>query len=256
MNRPSPAAAPPIGSRAVWHDAECGAYGADLVVWERVAELCDGPILDLGAGTGRVALHLARRGHRVVAVDSDRELIAALGARAAAHDLPVRAVNADVRNFRRRSHFGLIVAPMQLVHLLGGPGGRRTMLEAVAASLRPGGEFYAALLDDPLPPLGPPAPDTPPPLPDVREVDGWVHSSLPVAIRISDEAIAIERLRQLVSPEGALTEELDLIRLDRLTPATFESEARACGLEPMPRLPIVETDDHIGSVIVRLRGPE
>ena len=256
MSRPATPAAPPIGSRVVWHDAECGAYGADLVVWERVAELCDGPILDLGAGTGRVALHLARRGHQVVAVDSDPELIAALGARAAAHDLPVTAVSADVRNFQRSSHFGLIVAPMQLVHLLGGPGGRRMMLEAVAASLRPGGEFYAALLDDPLPPLGPPTPDSPPPLPDVREVDGWVHSSLPVAIRISDEAIVIERLRQLVSPEGALTEELDSIRLDRLTPAGFESEAQACGLEPMPRLPIVETDDHIGSVIVRLRGPE
>ena len=67
-----------------------------------------------------------------------------------------RPSHADVRELpARRSHFGLIVAPMQLVHLLGGPGGRRTMLAAVAASLRPGGEFYAALLDDPLPPLGP-----------------------------------------------------------------------------------------------------
>jgi SAM-dependent methyltransferase len=256
VNRPSPPAAPPIGSSVVWHDAECGAYGADLVVWERVAELCAGPILDLGAGTGRVALHLARRGHRVVAVDRAPELTAALGARAAAHDLPVTAVTADVRSFQRSSHFGLILAPMQLVHLLGGRRGRRMMLEAVEASLRPGGEFYAALLDDPLPPLGPPTPEAPPPLPDVREVDGWVHSSLPVAIRISDEAIAIERLRQLVSPQGTLTEELDVVRLDRLTPATFESEAEACGLRPLPRLPIIETDDHIGSVIVRLRGSE
>jgi len=256
VSRPSPAAAPPIGSRVVWHDAECGAYAADLAVWERVAGLREGPILDLGAGTGRVSLHLARRGHRVVAVDSDPELIAALRARAEALDLPVTAVNADVRSFQRASHFGLIVAPMQLVHLLDGWRGRRMMLEAVAASLRPAGEFYAALLDDPLPPLGRPTPDTPPPLPDVREIDGWIHSSLPVAIRISDEAIAIERLRQLVSPEGTLTEQLDLTRLDRLTPNTLEAEARACGLEPLPRLPIVETDDHIGSVIVRLRGPE
>jgi SAM-dependent methyltransferase len=220
-----------------------------------VAELCEGPILDLGAGTGRVALHLARRGHRVVAVDSDPELIAALGARAAALDLPVTAVSADARAFQRPAHFGLIVAPMQLVHLLGGSVGRRMMLEAVAASLRPGGEFYAALLDDPLPPLGPPTAETPPPLPDVREIDGWIHSSLPVAIRIEDGSIAIERLRQLVSPGGRLTEEADLIRLDRLTPEMLESEAEASGLEPMPRLPIVETDDHIGSVIVRLRGP-
>ena len=38
----------------------------------------DGPILDLGAGTGRVAAHLAARGHEVVALDSDPELLAVL----------------------------------------------------------------------------------------------------------------------------------------------------------------------------------
>jgi SAM-dependent methyltransferase len=252
MNELSPALSS-IGSRVAWHDAECGAYGADLPVWERAAERCGGPILDLGAGSGRVALHLARRGHRVVAVDSDPELIEALGARAAAQGLPVTAINADVRSFERITSFGLIIAPMQLVHLLGGPAGRRRMLRAVAASLRGDGEFYAALLDDPLPPLGSPAPDDPAPLPDVREIDGWIHSSLPVEIRVDDEAIAIERLRQLVSPEGRLTEKTDVVVLDRLTPDALESEARACGLEPMPRLPIVETDSHVGSVIARMR---
>jgi SAM-dependent methyltransferase len=253
--RQAPPAHAKIGSEVAWHDAECGSYGADLAVWQRVAELCDGPILDLGAGTGRVALHLGGRGHRVVAVDSDLALIEALAGRAAARDLPVSAVHADVRSFERAGGFGLIIAPMQLVHLLGGSRGRRLMLRAVAASLRPGGEFYAALLDDPLPPLTAPTSEAPPPPPDVREIDGWIHSSLPVAIRIGEGSIAIERLRQLVSPGGRLSEQANVIELDRLTPQMLESEARECGLEPMPRLPIVETDDHVESVIVRLRGP-
>ena len=34
------------------------------------------PLLDVGAGTGRVALDLARRGHAVVAIDSDPDLVA------------------------------------------------------------------------------------------------------------------------------------------------------------------------------------
>ena len=56
-----------------------------------------GPVLDVGAGTGRVALDLARRGHEVVALDLDAELLAALRARAG--DLPVETVVADARDF-------------------------------------------------------------------------------------------------------------------------------------------------------------
>lgn len=246
---------PAVDSAAVWHDAENGSYAADLVIWEQVAERCQGPILDLGAGTGRVALHLAARGHRVVAVERDPELVEVLRGRAVAQQLPVEVAHADARDFRFDERFGLILAPMQLAHLLGGPAGRVRMLCAAAASLLPGGEFYAAVLDDPLPPLGPPTADTPAPLPDVREVDGWVHSSLPTEIRISPDSIAIERLRQLVSPDGRLSDEIYTVTLDRLTPTTLESEARLCGMRPLPRLPIVETDDHVGSVIVRMRGP-
>lgn len=253
--RAIPQAPPTIDSAAVWHDAENGSYGADLVIWEQVAERCEGPVLDLGAGTGRVALHLAARGHRVLAVERDLELVEVLRERAAARDLPVAVAHADVREFELDERFGLILAPMQLVHLLAGPAGRVRMLCAAAASLRPGGEFYAAVLDDPLPPLGPPTADTPAPLPDVREIDGWVHSSLPTEIRIAPDSITIERLRQLVSPTGRLTDEVYMVTLDRLTPATLESEAELCGMQPLPRLPIVETDDHVGSVIVRMRGP-
>jgi SAM-dependent methyltransferase len=244
-----------IDSAAVWHDAENGSYAADLVIWEQVAGRCPGPVLDLGAGTGRVALHLAARGHRVFAVERNLELVEVLRRRAAARGLPVVVAHADARDFRLEERFGLILAPMQLAHLLGGPDGRVRMLCAAAAALLPGGEFYAAVLDDPLPPLGPPTADTPAQLLDVREIDGWVHSSLPTEIRISPESIAIERLRQLVSPDGRLSDELYTVTLDRLTPATLESEARLCGMRPLPRLPIVETDDHVGSVIVRMRGP-
>ena len=62
----------------IWHDLECGYYELDLPLWRELADGARGPVLDIGAGTGRVALDLARRGHEVVALDRDAELLAAL----------------------------------------------------------------------------------------------------------------------------------------------------------------------------------
>ena len=56
-------------SAAIWHDIECGAYTADLPLWEELA--AGGTVLDVGAGTGRVALRLARAGCAVTALDRD-----------------------------------------------------------------------------------------------------------------------------------------------------------------------------------------
>ncbi len=59
-------------SDIVWHDVECGSYYVDLPFWRELAAAEAGPILDVGAGTGRVALDLAAHGHEVVALDIDR----------------------------------------------------------------------------------------------------------------------------------------------------------------------------------------
>ena len=53
----------------VWHDVECGGYAADLPLWRELAHAESGPVLDVGAGTGRVALDLAREAHRVTALE-------------------------------------------------------------------------------------------------------------------------------------------------------------------------------------------
>ena len=57
---------------------ECGRYVADLALWQELAARERGPVLDVGAGTGRVALDLARAGHAVTALDREPELLAAL----------------------------------------------------------------------------------------------------------------------------------------------------------------------------------
>ena len=39
----------------LWHDLECGGYDLDLPLWRELADREGSPVLDVGAGTGRVA---------------------------------------------------------------------------------------------------------------------------------------------------------------------------------------------------------
>lgn len=243
------ASAPPAsGDPVAWHDAENGGFAADVELWLRLAAERPGGFVDLGAGTGRVAIPVARGGHDVVAVDTDRVLLDALAARSAAAGLRIETECADVRSLALGRRFPLIAAPMQLLHILGGPESRIAALAAVAAHLSPGGRFSAVILEEPLP-LGTGRPE---PVPDVREVDGWVHSSLPTEVRITEEGIEMVRLRQLVAPDGTLTEHRHAIGLDRITLAELDAEAAAAGLWVVGAERLPSTIEYEDSVVVHM----
>jgi len=234
---------------AIWHDVECGAYGADFPVWDGLADRCGDPILELGAGTGRLAIHLARRGHRVIGLDHDPELIAAQGERAAG--LPVTPLLADACGFELPEPVALALAPMQLLQMLADRAERLACLDSIAAQLLPGGRVAAAMVE------GMPEPEEGDPLlPDVREVDGWVYSSLPLEAVVGPQRIVVRRLRQKVSPAGDLTDALDEVTICTLTAEMLEAEAAEVGLVPIERLYIDPTADHVGSTVVVLGEEE
>ncbi len=236
-----------MSAAVAWHDLECGGYSEDLDLWHELADdatLPRGPILDVGAGTGRVALELARAGHEVVALDVDAELLAELERRG--EGLPVSTVVADARSFSLGGRFRLILVPMQTAQLLEGRHGE--LLARSAAHLLPGGILAAALAN-------PPAYDGElRPLPDIHERDGWVWASQPVAMRRGPGGLEIERVRELVSPNGERTVSGDVVTLARLDPDELETRGRAVGLEPLPRRAIADSDDYSGSDVVMLRG--
>ncbi|MFN8162042.1 MAG: class I SAM-dependent methyltransferase [Solirubrobacterales bacterium] len=239
----------PAAAAVLWHDLECGSYAADLGVWEELADRCAGEVLDLGCGTGRVALHLARRGSPVLGVDSDPDLVAELNRRAEERGAPARAVVGDVRSLDGvEGGFGLAIAPMQLAHLLD-RAGRAEMLAALRRRLAPRGRAALALLPED---LGEQPEEGPPPVPDATERQGWVFSSLPLPAIASGRTISVERLRQTVSPAGELSERRHSTLLHTVSPRGLEAEAEAAGLRACGRGEVPPTDDHVGSIVVIL----
>jgi SAM-dependent methyltransferase len=237
---------------AIWHDLECGSYTQDLDLWRRLAREYGDPVLDIGAGTGRTALELARAGHSVTALDSDPDLLAGLRARAAAGGLEVETVDADARSFALSRSFALCIVPMQTIQLLGGAPGRISFLRRAGDHLEAGGRLAIALTDDL--DLFEVVQGAPGPLPDVVEIDGVVYCSRPTAVRAEADGFLLERRRETVAADGTLAVELDQIHLDRLDPDTLEREAAAVGLTPVDRMNVAPTTDYVGSVVVILGG--
>jgi SAM-dependent methyltransferase len=232
----------------VWHDVECGSYRADLPLWRGLAAAEAGPVLDVGAGSGRVALDLARAGHAVTALDREPELLDALAARARAAGLGVATAVADAMDFALERRFGLVIVPMQTIQLL---PERAPFLAAARRHLRRRGLLAIAIaaalevFEDVEGKL---------PAPDVGALAGWRFTSQPTAVRAVPGATRIERVRRSFAPDGSVTERDDAIELAHLTVAQLEHEGRAAGFAPEPARTIAPTPEHVGSEVVLLRA--
>jgi hypothetical protein len=86
----------------------------------------------------------------------------------------------------------------------------------------------------------------------VRDVDGWVYSSLATEVAVGSGELLVRRVRQKVSPEGSLSEEPNEVRIATFAAGALESEAAAFGLKPAGRREIPPTDVHVGSLVVLL----
>ena len=192
-------------AHVIWHDVECGGYDADLTLWRELAREAGGPVLDVGAGTGRVALRLAGEGLDVTALDRDAELLEALSGRAEAAGLEIEIVRADAAGFELPSRYALIAVPMQTLQLLPDEAAREGFFASARRALLPGGLVAAAIMiPDALEAFDEHAAL---PTPDVGEADGLQYLSQPVAVRERPGAVRIERIRQVVSPDGSRTSE-------------------------------------------------
>jgi SAM-dependent methyltransferase len=233
---------------ALWHDLECAGYRQDLPLWRSLAAETGGPVLDVGAGTGRVTLELAAAGVPVVALDSDAALLAALEHRA--RGLAVTTVVADARSFELQRRFSLIVVPMQTLQLLGGPRGRAAFMHCARTHLEPGGLLAAALadamdcFDD--------EHDAPPP-PEACDIAEVRYASQLLAVLDDGGRAALHRRREITGPSRPRQAEDVVVHLDRVSAQEVAAEAAQLGFLLEPPLQVPESERYLASTIVVLR---
>jgi SAM-dependent methyltransferase len=113
----------------------------DLPFWIATAREYGGPVLELGSGTGRVAIPLAQEGFGVTGIDTSEGMLQEARRKSFAAKVEVEWVIADMRAFDLDNAYSLIILPNNtLCHLL-----HRSDLEACLASVRkhltPTGKF-------------------------------------------------------------------------------------------------------------------
>lgn len=110
-----------------------------------------GPVLELGCGTGRVALPLGRAGVSLVGIDRSEPMLARARRRVLRTRLgrPVRLVRGDIRDLPfPAGAFSLVMAPYGILQSLLRERDLASTLAAVHQVLRPGGTFGVELVAD------------------------------------------------------------------------------------------------------------
>ena len=131
----------------------------DVPFWRRVALEADGPVLELGCGTGRVSLPLARAGVDLVGIDRSDPMLARAARRADRRRRPARIPNPESRvprfvrgdiralPFRPRA-FSMALAPYGILQSLIRPRDLTATLASVARVLPHGATFGIDLVPD------------------------------------------------------------------------------------------------------------
>lgn len=125
------------------YDAQYRHYRDDLAFYRRLAEDYGGPVLELGAGSGRVSAALAQAGHQVLAVERSPAMLAAARERLGAKGLleRVRLVEADMRALELPGRYPLVIAPFNALMHAYTLAEQDAVLAGAAQHLDEGGAF-------------------------------------------------------------------------------------------------------------------
>lgn len=116
----------------------------DVSFYVERAEQTDGPVLEVGCGTGRVYLELLEAGVDADGFDGSGEMLSVLRNRAADRDLEPTVWEADMRSFEVNREYGLIIVPFRTFLHLQSIDDQLDALRAFHSALAPDGEVVIA----------------------------------------------------------------------------------------------------------------
>src|SRR5688500_4966298 len=133
-----------------WENAQTVAR-RDVPFWQRLASAQSGRVLELGCGTGRVSVPVARSGADLTGIDRSQPMLERAGQRLRRlRGASTHLVRGDIRAlpFRRRPGFALVMAPYGILQPLTRERALRQTLDSVHGVLRPKGLFVIDLVPD------------------------------------------------------------------------------------------------------------
>jgi SAM-dependent methyltransferase len=130
---------------AAFYDAvyarQTGVVDEDVAFYRELAADADGPVLEVGCGTGRVSLELLRDGVDVDGIDVSSGMLEVLREKAAAEGLEPSVREADVTTFRSDREYALAIVPFRAFLHLTTVDDQLAALERMHGALAPGGRL-------------------------------------------------------------------------------------------------------------------
>jgi ubiquinone/menaquinone biosynthesis C-methylase UbiE len=124
----------------------------DVAFWQQLAAAQNGPVLELGCGTGRIAVPAAQAGARIVGIDRSAEMLARARRRVKRSRLSDRLslVRGDIRAlpFAGRMKFSAVLAAYGILQSLTRERDLQSTFESVARVLKRGGLFAIDVVPD------------------------------------------------------------------------------------------------------------
>lgn len=210
--------ASPYDTIAELYDPWSRSVTEDVGFYVAEARKSGGTVLELGVGTGRIAIPIAEKGKRVIGVDSSREMLAACQRRAeeagVADLIDLRL--GDLKNPPVSEQVPLVICPFRSYLHLADDGERADALAAARGALVPGGRLIFDVFE--------PKPD------DIAETHGrWLEREPGIYERAHWDEDARTLTLSVRGPEGAATMSLAWISrkewLEHLEDAGFVLEA-------------------------------